>query len=362
MVDEMSEAKRVLLTGNEAIAEAAVRAACRYFFGYPITPQNKIPEYMSKRLPEVGGVYLQAESEVAAINMLFGAAGAGVRVMTSSSSPGISLMQEGISYIAAAELPCLIVNMMRGGPGLGGIQPSQSDYFQATKGGGHGDYRLLVLAPSTVQEAADLTMLAFDLADRYRNPVMILGDGYIGQMMEPVLFRATKAMELPPKDWAITGAEGRPRNIIKTLSLKPEELEQHNIDLHRKYQEMTENEQRVERYEIDGAEIIIAAFGIVARITKAAIAILRGKGMNVGLIRPITLFPFPYEAFSDVADKVDRFLVVEMNMGQMVEDVRLGVGGKAEILFYGRTGGMVPSYEEIVGEVERIYREGEMRR
>ena len=358
MVEEMSETKRVLLTGNEAIAEAAVKAGCRYFFGYPITPQNKIPEYMSKRLPEVGGVYLQAESEVAAINMVFGAAGAGARVMTSSSSPGISLMQEGISYIAAAELPCLIVNMMRGGPGLGGIQPSQSDYFQATKGGGHGDYRLLVLAPSTVQEAADLTMLAFDLADIYRNPVMILGDGYIGQMMEPVRFRAPESVELPPKDWTITGADGRPRNVIRSLYLKPEELERHNIDLDHKYQKMKENERRVERYMTDDAEIIITAFGIVARIAKTAIGVLREKGMKVGLIRPIMLFPFPYDAFSDSVDDVDRFLVVEMNMGQMVEDVRLGVGGKAEVSFYGRTGGMVPSYEEIVGEVERIYRGG----
>lgn len=350
--------ERVLMTGNEAIAEAAIQVGCRHFFGYPITPQSEIPEYMSRRMPEVGGVYLQAESEIAAINMVFGAAGAGARVMTSSSSPGISLMQEGISYLAAAELPCLIVNMMRGGPGLGGIQPSQSDYFQATKGGGHGDYRLIVLAPSTVQEAADHTMLSFDLADRYRNPVMVLGDGYIGQMMEPVRFERPESIELPPKDWAITGAKGRPRNVIRTLSIEPEELEEHNQHLHRKYDDITTNEQRVEAWEIGDAEIIITAFGIVARITKTAIRILREKGIKAGLLRPITLFPFPYEAISEAADGAESILVVEMNMGQMIEDVKLGICGKSEVHFYGRTGGMVPRYEEIVREVERIHEGG----
>jgi 2-oxoglutarate ferredoxin oxidoreductase subunit alpha len=348
------EGKAILLTGNETIGEAAIRAGCRFFFGYPITPQNKIPEYMSKRLPEVGGVFLQAESEVAAINMVFGAAGAGARVMTTSSSPGISLMQEGISYLAAAELPCLIVNIMRGGPGLGGIQPSQSDYFQATKGGGHGDYHLLVLAPSTVQETADLTMLAFDLADIYRNPVMILGDGFIGQMMEPVKFKNPEVVDLPPKSWAITGAKGRPRNVIKTLTLEPKELEKINMVLYRKYKEMTKKEQRFELYGVNDAAIIIAAFGTMARIAKTAIKILRNEGVKVGLIRPISLFPFPYEVFRDAADQVDRFLVVEMNMGQMFEDVRLGVEGKAEVNFYGRTGGVVPTYEEVINEVKRI--------
>lgn len=350
--------EKVLMTGNEAIGEAAIRAGCRYFFGYPITPQSEIPEYLSKRLPEVGGVYLQAESEVAAIYMLFGAAGAGVRAMTSSSSPGISLMQEGISYIAAAELPCLIVNMMRGGPGLGGIQPSQQDYFQATRGGGHGGYRLPVLAPSTVQEAVDLTMMSFDLAEKYRNPVMVLGDGHIGQMMEPVRFKELEAIELPAKDWAITGAEGRPRNIIKTLSLEPEELERHNFELHRKYKDIIEREQRIEIYETDDAEIVIAAFGTVARIAKTAVKILRDRGINVGLIRPITLFPFPYNTFSEMAKSIEKFLVVEMNNGQMIEDIKLGVCGESEIHFYGRTGGMVPSYEEMVKEVERIYNGG----
>jgi len=346
--------EKVLITGNEAIAEAAIQAGCRFFFGYPITPQNKIPEYMSARMPQVGGCFVQAESELAAIYMVFGAAGAGARVMTSSSSPGISLKMEGISYIAGAELPCVIVNVMRGGPGLGGILPSQSDYFQATKGGGHGDYRLLVLAPSTVQEAADLMMDAFDLADKYRNPVMVLADGYIGQMMEPVEFKKRSSISLPSKDWAITGAKGRPRNLIKTLYLDPEELEKHNIKLHRKYLEMAKNEVRVENYMTEDAEIIIAAYGTTARITKTAIKILREKGIKAGLIRPITLFPFPYKTFEEAAEKVDNILVVEMNMGQMVEDVKLAVCGKTKVHFYGRTGGMVPSYDEIAAQVEKI--------
>lgn len=350
--------EKVLITGNEAIAESAIQAGCRFFFGYPITPQNKIPEYMSERLPQVGGCFVQAESEIAAIYMVFGAAGAGARVMTSSSSPGISLKMEGISYIAAAELPCVVVNMMRGGPGLGGILPSQSDYFQATKGGGHGDYRLIVIAPSTVQEAADLMMDAFDLADKYRNPVMILGDGYIGQMMEPVEFKTRPPQELPAKDWAITGAKGRPRNLIKTLYLDPEALEQHNLKLYRKYQEIIENEVRVETYLTEDAEIIIAAYGTVARIAKTAIKNLREKGIRVGLVRPVTLFPFPYETFSKISERVDNILVVEMSLGQMVEDVKLGVCGKAKVHFYGRVGGMVPTYDEIATEVEKIVKGG----
>jgi 2-oxoglutarate ferredoxin oxidoreductase subunit alpha len=346
------------MTGNEAIAEAAVQAGCRYYFGYPITPQNEIPEYMSRRLPEVGGTYLQAESEVASIYMVFGAAGAGARVMTSSSSPGISLMQEGISYIAAAELPCVLANIMRGGPGLGGIQPSQSDYFQATKGGGHGDYHLLVLAPSTLQEAASLTMDAFDLADKYRNPVMILGDGYIGQMMEPVAFEKSQSQpNLPTKDWSLTGAKGRKANLIKTLNLDPVILEQHNQKIFRKLQEAVKSEVRVENYLIDDAEIIIAAYGTVARIAKTAIQILRKNGIKAGLIRPISLYPFPYKAFEDIAKRVDRILVVEMSLGQMIEDVKLGVCGKAEVYFYGRVGGMVPSYEEIIAETEKLVKE-----
>lgn len=344
------------MTGNEAIAEAAIQAGCRYFFGYPITPQNEILEYMSRRLPEVGGCFLQAESEVAAINMVFGAAGAGARVMTSSSGPGISLKQEGISFIAAAELPCVIVNIMRAGPGLGGIQPSQSDYFQATKGGGHGGYHSLVLAPSTVQEAADLTMEAFDLADKYRNPVMILGDGYLGQMMEPVEFSERKAVTAPAKDWAITGAKGRPRNVIRTLYLETDELEQLNLRIHRKYQEMAKNEVRVETYLTDDAEIVIAAYGTTARIAKTAIKILRGEGIKAGLVRPITLFPFPYQSFAKVSEKVDKLLVVEMSLGQMIEDVKIGVNGRAGVYFYGRVGGNVPSYDEIVAEVNKIHK------
>jgi 2-oxoglutarate ferredoxin oxidoreductase subunit alpha len=342
------------MTGNEAIAEAAIQAGCRYYFGYPITPQNEIPEYMSRRLPEVGGVFLQAESEIAAIYMVFGAAGAGARVMTSSSSPGISLKQEGISYIAAAELPCVIANIMRGGPGLGGIQPSQSDYFQATKGGGHGDYHLLVFAPSTIQEAVSLTMDAFDLADKYRNPVMILGDGHIGQMMEPVVFEKRPPLNLPSKEWALTGAKGRPANLIKTLNLDPVILEKHNLKLYRKYQEMIKSEVRVENYLTDDAEVIIAAYGTVARIAKTAIQVLRKNGVKVGLIRPITLYPFPYKAFEDITKHVNKILVVEMSMGQMLEDVKLGVCGKAEVRFYGRVGGMIPGYEEIIAETEKL--------
>jgi len=348
----MSE--RVLITGNEAIAEAAVRAGCRFFFGYPITPQNKIPEYLSYRLPQVGGCFVQAESEIAAIYMVFGAAGAGARVLTSSSSPGISLKQEGISYIAAAELPCVIVNVMRGGPGLGGILPSQSDYFQATKGGGHGDYHLLVLAPSTVQETVNLVMDAFDLADKYRNPVMVLADGYIGQMMEPVVFKERQQKTLPAKDWAIAGAKNAPRTLIKSLYLDPEELERHNLKLHKKYLNMAKSEVRVETYLTDDAEIIIAAYGTVARIAKTAIKILREKGIKTGMVRPITAFPFPYGAFAEISEKVDDILVVEMSFGQMIEDVKLGVCGRAKIHFYGRVGGMVPTYDEIVGEIEKI--------
>ncbi len=346
------------MTGNEAIAEAAIQADCRYFFGYPITPQSEIPEYMSKRLPEIGGVFLQAESEVAAINMLFGAAGAGARVMTSSSSPGISLMQEGISYIAGAQLPCVIINIMRGGPGLGGIQPSQSDYFQATRGGGHGDYRLIVLAPHTVQEAVTLTMEAFNLADKYRNPVMVLGDGYIGQMMEPVEFRKEDPPQLPEKKWALTGAKGRPSNLVKSLYLDPEALEKHNLGINHKIQEIIHNEVRVETYRVEDADVIIAAYGTVARIAKTAIEVLREKGYNVGMVRPITVFPFPYSAFEKLADNNRKFLAIEMSLGQMIEDVRLGVCGKASVAFYGRTGGMVPTYDEIVYQTQRLIKEG----
>jgi len=347
--------EKVLMKGNEAIAEAAIKAGCRYFFGYPITPQNALPEYMSRRLPEVGGVFLQAESEVAASNMVYGAAGAGGRVLTSSSSPGISLKMEGISYIAGAELPAVIVNIMRGGPGLGGIQPSQADYFQATKGGGHGDYRLCVLAPSSVQEAVDLTMEAFEIADKYRNPVMIVGDGIIGQMMEPVEFKKEiDPAELPPKDWATDGAKGREPNIINSLILDPQGLENHNLKLKAKYDRMKEEEVRYEFYRIDDAEVVIVAYGTTARISISTIDMAREKGIKAGLIRPISLFPFPEKVINEVADKANSFLVVEMSLGQMVEDVRLAVNGKKPVHFYGRTGGMVPSPEEILHEITKI--------
>ena len=352
----MTEKK--FMAGNEAIAEAAVQAGCRYYFAYPITPQNEIGEYMAWRMPEVGGTFLQAESEVAAIYMVFGAAGAGARAMTSSSSPGISLMQEGISYIAAAELPCVIVNMMRGGPGLGGIAPSQSDYFQATKGGGHGDYHLLVLAPSTGQEAADLTMLAFDLADKYRNPVMILGDGNIGQMMEPIQFKPLGKTSAPVrKDWAITGSSNGGRKLLKTLFLDPVILEKRNLVIAQKLREAVKNEVRLESYLTEDAEVVIVAYGTVARIAKTAIKILREKGLKVGLLRPISLYPFPYQAFADTAERVKDFLVVEMSMGQMIEDVKLALCGKSRVHFYNRVGGMVPSFDEIVTQAERIAKE-----
>ncbi len=346
----MSEKK--LMKGNEVVGEAAIRAGCRYFFGYPITPQNDIPAYMSRRLPEVDGVFLQAESEVAASNMVYGAAGAGARVLTSSSSPGISLKAEGISYIAGAELPAVIVNIMRSGPGLGGIQPSQADYFQATKGMAHGDFRLLVLAPSTVQELADLTYLAFDLADKYRNPVMVLGDGMLGQMMEPVEFKEMRDLdELPKKEWATDGAKGREKNVINSLGLVAENLEKHNLKLKAKYDQMREEEVRYDDYKMDDAELAIVAYGTTARIATSAIDRARKEGYKVGLIRPITLFPYPENRIAEAADQVDEFLAVEMSTGQMVEDVKLAVNGKKPVDFYGRTGGVVPSTDEIYDKI-----------
>ena len=346
-----------LWKGNEAVAEAAIKAGCRFFFGYPITPQNEIPEYMAMKMPQIGGCFLQAESEVAAINMVYGAAGAGARVMTSSSSPGISLKQEGITYIAGAELPCVIVNMVRGGPGLGGIQPAQSDYFQACKGGGHGDYRLVVLAPSSVQEAVDLVQEAFDIADQYRNPVMILGDGMIGQMMEPVEFTEVKKRKLPDKPWATVGTKGeRKPNIINSLFIEASDCENHNIDLFKKYAEIEKNEVQVETYNLDGAELVFVAYGTTARIVKNAINSLAKEGIKTGLIRPITLWPYPSKAIEEAAEKasVKAFMSVEMSMGQMVEDVRLAVNGKKPVYFYGRTGGMFPTPKAIVEEAKKI--------
>ncbi len=347
--------KKLLMKGNEALAEAAVRAGCKCYFGYPITPQNEIPEYMSRRMPEVGGVFLQAESEIAAINMVFGASAMGARAMTSSSSPGISLKQEGISYLAGAELPAVIVNIQRGGPGLGNISASQADYFQAVKGGGHGDYRMLVYAPASVQEMIDLTIRAFDMADKYRNPVMILADGVLGQMMEPVEFKEIKKIYLPPKTWALTGAKGREPNLIRSLYLKKEgELEQRNLELKKKYDLMKENEIMCESHLIDDAEIVIVAYGTSARVGKGAMNQLRKEGIKAGMIRPITLFPFPEKIISDTADRIKRFLVIEMSLGQMVEDVRLAVNGKAEVGFYGRTGGGIVNVEEACDNIKKM--------
>ena len=346
---------KVLMKGNEAVGAAAIKANCKYFFGYPITPQSELPEYLSRDLPKVGGVFLQAESEIAAINMVYGAAGSGARVMTSSSSPGISLKQEGISYIAGAELPRLIVNMMRGGPGLGSIQPSQTDYFQATRGGGNGDYRLVVLAPSNIQELVDLVIEGFDIADQYRNPVMVLGDGMIGQMMEPVEFKTPKKRELPKKDWTTTGTGGKRKpNIINSLYLAAEALEKHNNEIQKKYAIIKQNEVKVESYNIEDADVVIAAYGTTSRIAKTAIAKLEKEGFKVGLIRPITLWPYPYDEFKKINSKCKGILTIEMNAGQMLDDVKIAVEGKFPVYFYGRTGGMVPTPNEMVDQVKKI--------
>ncbi|MBN2259647.1 MAG: 3-methyl-2-oxobutanoate dehydrogenase subunit VorB [Clostridiales bacterium] len=346
---------KVLMKGNEAIGAAAIKAGCKHFFGYPITPQNEVPEYMSKELPKVGGVFVQAESEVAAINMVYGAAGSGVRVMTSSSSPGIALKQEGISYIAGAELPAVIVNIVRGGPGLGSIQPAQSDYNQSTRGGGDGDYKLLVYAPANVQEMVDLLQEAFDKADYYRNPVMVVGDGMIGQMMEPVEFKERPHVDLPAKDWAAVGTKGlRKPNVINSLFLQPEDLEEHNIRLTAKYQKMKDNEQRYEAYNMENAEIICVAYGTTARIVKNAIETLKEEGINVGLIRPITLWPFPEKAFEVLPETAKAFISVEMSMGQMIDDVKIVSNGRLPVDFYGRSGGMIPTPEGIIGKIREM--------
>ncbi|QXM06642.1 3-methyl-2-oxobutanoate dehydrogenase subunit VorB [Crassaminicella indica] len=346
---------KILMKGNEAIAAAAIKGGCKFFFGYPITPQNELPEYMARELQKNGGCFVQAESEVAAINMVYGAAGAGARVMTSSSSPGIALKQEGISYIAGAELPCVIVNISRGGPGLGGIQPAQADYFQNTRGGGNGDYRLLVYAPATLQEAVDLTMEAFDVADYYRNPVIISGDGMIGQMMEPIEFKDIKKRELPKKDWITDGTKGeREPNIINSLALDPAELEKHNIRLQEKYKQMEKNEVRYELYNMENAEVVIVSYGTTSRVVKNAIAALKEEGINVGLIRPITLWPYPMKAFDEIPNTTKALLCVEMSMGQMIDDVKIANKGRLPVHFYGRSGGMVPSPDEIVGKVKEI--------
>lgn len=348
----MSE--RILTSGNEALAEAAIIAGLDAYFGYPITPQNEIPVYMAKRMHEENRVFVQSESELAAINMVFGASATGKRAMTSSSSPGISLMQEGISYLAGAELPAVIVNVMRGGPGLGNIGPSQSDYFQATRGGGHGDYRTPVLAPSGVQEMADFVPLAFDLADCYRTPVMILADGFLGQMMEPVVIEKKKSRTLPMKDWALTGKENREQNIIRSLYLDDGALEQLNERLWAKYRQIMRDEVICEQYLVDDADIVVVAYGIAARIVRSAITLTRKQGIKAGLIRPITLWPFPTEIISKAADDLRIFLTVELSCGQMIDDVKLAVAGKSPVLFYGRSGGDVPTVEQVMEQIKQL--------
>ncbi len=347
-------AEKVLMKGNEAIAEAAIRAGCRHYFGYPITPQTELAAYMAKRMPKIGGTFLQAESEIAAINMVYGVSSAGFRVMTSSSSPGVSLKQEGISYLAGSDLPALIVNVQRGGPGLGGIQPSQSDYFQACKGGGHGDYHLIVLTPASVQEMADMTELAFDLADKYRVPSMLLADGTMGQMMEPVILPEEHVNKID-KPWAVTGTEGKRKpNIVNSLYLKPEELEQKNRERFETYRQIEENEVRYESYLMDDADYCIVAFGIAARVSKNAVNELRKQGVKVGMIRPITIWPFPKKAIAAAAEHVKAFVSVELSMGQMIEDIRLAENCKKPVVLCNRVGGMIPSPEEVIACVQNL--------
>ena len=345
-----------LMKGNEAAAEAAILAGCDAYFGYPITPQSEIIEYLSDQGRKRGMIVMQVESEVAAINMIYGASGAGARAMTTSSSPGISLMQEGLSYIACAELPCLLININRGGPGLGTIQPSQGDYFQAVKGGGHGDYHLIVLAPASVQEMADFVYLGFDLADKYRNPVLILADGALGQMMEKVIFPDYDPKKHKvPKPWASTGkTPDRPPNVITSLHLQSEDMEKINLHLQEKYRKIEKNEVRYELISTEDAEYLLVAYGLSARICQRAIEIGRQQGIKVGLLRPISLYPYPYEILNKLADNVRGVLVVEMNAGQMVEDVRLGVNGKIPVDFYGRMGGIIPTPEETLAALRKI--------
>ena len=353
--------KKELWKGNEAIAEAAIRAGCDCFFGYPITPQNEIPEYMALHMPKHGKVFVQSESEVAAINMVYGAAASGKRAMTSSSSPGISLKQEGISYLVGAQLPAVIVNVMRGGPGLGSIQPAQSDYYQATRGGGNGDYRTIVLAPCNIQEAVDLVQDAFDLADLYRNPVMVLADGMIGQMMEPIVWRDRPQRALPPKDWAASGRNGRDHNnFLTSLFIEAQACEDHNQVIQNKVLAMESKEVRWEEQETADCELLIAAYGTPSRIAMTAVSQLREKGIKAGLFRPITLWPFPYHALSHLArqDRVKAVLTVEMSLGQMVDDVRLAVGDAKPVSFFGRAGGVIPTVAQIVEAAEAAWKGG----
>ena len=346
-------AERVLMKGNEAIAEAAIQAGCRHYFGYPITPQTEVAAYMAKKMPKIGGVFLQAESEVASINMVYGAAAAGARVMTSSSSPGISLMGEGLSYIAGSDVPAFVVNVQRGGPGLGGIQPSQSDYFQATRGGGHGDYHMIVLAPASVQEMASLTVKGFNLADKYSMIAMILADGTIGQMMEPISFEDVE-VEHYEKPWALTGTEcKRKHNIVNSLYLQPDVLEKKNFERYEKYKVVEASEALHESYLMDDADVCVVAFGIAARVAKNAVVAARGEGIKAGMIRPITLWPFPKQALSQAADQVKSFLSVELSMGQMVEDIQLATGCRRPVSLCNRVGGMIPSPDQVLESIRK---------
>jgi 2-oxoglutarate ferredoxin oxidoreductase subunit alpha len=342
------------MCGNEALAEAAIIAGVDAYFGYPITPQNEIPAYMSRRMPEEGRVFIQSESELAAINMVFGASATGKRAMTSSSSPGISLMQEGLSFLAGAELPAVVVNVMRGGPGLGNIAPSQSDYFQATRGGGHGDYRTIVLGPSTVQEMADCMPLAFDLADQYCMTVLVLADGILGQMMEPVILEPKPKRKLPEKDWALTGADGREQNIIRSLLLGEGVLERHNFKLQAKYDQIQKNEVLCEQHGVDDAEIILVAYGTAARIVRSAVGKAREEGIKAGYIRPITLWPFPIEQINSAANEFRIFLTVEMSLGQMHEDVKLALNGKSPAFLHPHAGGGMPTVDELLDKIRQL--------
>ena len=345
-------AEKVLMKGNEALAEAAIMAGCKHYFGYPITPQTEVAAYMAKKMPKTeGGVFLQAESEIAAINMVIGVASTGKRVMTSSSSPGISLKSEGISYLAGCDLPALIINVQRGGPGLGGIQPSQSDYFQATKGGGHGDFHLLVLAPNSVQEMVDMVFKGFDLAEKYRMPAMILSDGTMGQMMEPVSLEKGEINEYD-KSWALTGTKGeRKPNIVNSLFIQPDELENLNFERYERYKKIEAEEAMYEEYLMDDAEICIVAFGVASRVSKNAIDIARKEGIKVGMIRPITLWPFPKKVLNEAADKVNKFISVELSMGQMIEDIELAIRCKKEVLLCNRTGGMITTTQDVLDKI-----------
>ncbi|MCQ2495924.1 MAG: 3-methyl-2-oxobutanoate dehydrogenase subunit VorB [Lachnospiraceae bacterium] len=348
-------AEKVLMKGNEALGEAALRAGCRHFFGYPITPQTELSAYLSKNMPKVGGTFLQAESEVAAINMVLGAGATGVRAMTSSSSPGISLKSEGISYLAGSDVPCVIINVQRGGPGLGSIQPSQADYWQATKATGHGDFQLLVFAPSTVQEMADYVSIAFDTAEKYRVPAMILSDGMMGQMMEPVCFPDNAEVKMVEKPWAACGHENkRPHNIVNSLFIEAQELEKIVVERYKRYETIKANEQRAESYLTEDADIVLVAYGASSRVARSAVDAAREMGIKAGLVRPITLWPFPVNALEATVATAKQYLVVEMSMGQMVEDVQLVIGRRKPVSFYGRTGGIIPTPEEVLEQIKKL--------